>query len=211
MKRTVVCISHATGAGGSEVGRLVAERLGFWYVDEDILAHAAAKGGVDPDALADEERRKSWLARVLGELAGGATGEAWAVLGPMTPVPDQSSATSEELRALIREAIEETAAQGKVVIVAHAASHAIGGRKEALRVLVTGSPETRAERLRESDRLNEAEAGRAVKEADAARADYLRRFHEVDEERPTHYDLVVNTDQLSVEQAAELVSSAASQ
>jgi len=207
--RSVVCISHATGSGGSEVGRLVAERLGFRYVDEDIIAQAAAKGGVDPGDLADEERRKSWLARALDEFGRGASGEAWALLGPMPPAPGQAS-TGEELRALIREAIEETAAQGKAVIVAHAASHAIGRREEALRVLVTASAGTRAARLCEAEKLEEAAASRAVKDADAARADYLRRFHDVDDEQPTHYDLVVNTDQLSLEQAAELVSSAAS-
>jgi hypothetical protein len=42
----VVCISHATGSGGGEVGRLVAERLGFLYVDDEIVAQAAAKGGI---------------------------------------------------------------------------------------------------------------------------------------------------------------------
>ena len=207
--RSVVCISHATGSGGSEVGRLVAERLGFRYVDEDIIAQAAAKGGVDPGDLADEERRKSWLARALDEFGRGASGEAWALLGPMPPAPGQSS-TSEELRALIREAIEETAAQGRAVIVAHAASHAIGGREDALRVLVTASPSTRAARVCKAEKLDAPAGSRAVKDADAARADYLRRFHDVDDEQPTHYDLVVNTDQLSVEQAAELVSSAAS-
>jgi cytidylate kinase len=207
--RSVVCISHATGSGGSEVGRLVAERLGFRYVAEDIIAQAAAKGGVDPGDLADEERRKSWLARALDEFGRGASGEAWALLGPMPPAPGQAS-SGEELRALIREAIEETAAQGKAVIVAHAASHAIGRREEALRVLVTASAGTRAARLCEAEKLEEAAGSRAVKDADAARADYLRRFHDVDDEQPTHYDLVVNTDQLSLEQAAELVSSAAS-
>jgi cytidylate kinase len=208
VKRTVVCISHATGSGGSEVGRLVAERLGFRYVDEDIVAQAAAKGGVDPGELADEERRKSFLARVLDEFGRGASGEAWAMLGPMPPAGPGT--TSDDLRALIREAIEETAGRGDAVIVAHAASHAIGGRHDVLRVLVTASPDTRAARLSESEKLEEAAAARAVKEADAARADYLRRFHDLDDERPTQYDLVVNTDQLSLEQAAELVSAAAS-
>ena len=45
--------------------------------------------------------------------------------------------------------------------------------------------------------------------ADAARADYLRRFHGLSAELPTHYDLVVNTDALSIDQAAELVAQAA--
>ena len=48
-----VCISHSTGAGGEEVGRLVAERLGFLYVDEEIVAAAATRGGIDPGDVAD--------------------------------------------------------------------------------------------------------------------------------------------------------------
>ena len=48
-----------------------------------------------------------------------------------------------------------------------------------------------------------------MKESDAGRRDYLKRFYKIDEELPTHYDLIVNTDVLSVEQAADLISRAA--
>jgi cytidylate kinase len=113
------------------------------------------------------------------------------------------------VRVLIRETIEQTAAKGNVVIVAHAASHALPQRHDALRVLVTASPEIRARRIGESDEIDEAGAVRAVKESDAARRDYLKRFYGV-EELPTHYDLVVNTDVLTLDQAAELVATAAS-
>ena len=44
---------------------------------------------------------------------------------------------------------------------------------------------------------------------DAARRDYLRRFYSIRSELPTHYDLVVNTDTFTVEQAANLVVQAA--
>jgi cytidylate kinase len=208
VKRRVVCISHETGAGGNEVGRLVAERLGFRYVDEDLVARAAAKGGVEAVDIADEERRKSRLMRVLDEMALGSGAEAWAMGGFVPPVAG-AVPTSDELRAFVREAIEETAAQGDAVIVAHAASHAIGPREDALRVLVTASPKTRASRLVQDEGLDEPGAAKAVKDADAARADYLRRFYELREERPNQYDLVLNTDMLPLEQAAALISAAA--
>jgi cytidylate kinase len=208
VKRRVVCISHATGSGGNAVGRLVAERLGFRYVDEELVARAAAKGGVEAADIADEERRKSRLGRVLDELSLGSGAEAWAMGGFIPPVPG-AVPTSDELRAFVRDAIEETAARGDTVIVAHAASHAIGPREDALRVLVTASPEKRAARLAEEQGLDEPAAVQAVKDADAARADYLKRFHDVREERPTQYDLVLNTDLLSLEQAAALISAAA--
>ena len=86
---------------------------------------------------------------------------------------------------------------------------ALGGRDGVLRVLVTASPETRARRVGDAAGLDERQAGRMVKDADAARADYLKRFYKVERELPTHYDLVVNTDVLGEEQAASLVVHAA--
>jgi cytidylate kinase len=204
MARTVVCISHAAGAGGEEVGRLVADRLGFLYVNEEIVARAAAKGGVDAADVADEERRKSLAARALNAIAQGG-GEAWT-LGAVGPLSSRDELDSDDIRSLIRETIEQTAARGKAVIVAHAASYAIGHREGALRVLVTGSPETRTTRVAEAEGLDQAGAARAVKESDAGRADYLKRFYDVREESPTHYDLVLNTDALSIVQAADLIA-----
>jgi cytidylate kinase len=206
--RTVVCISHAAGAGGEEVGRLVADRLGFLYVNEEIVARAAAKGGVDAADVADEERRKSLAARALNAIAQGG-GEAWT-LGAVGPVGSRDELDSDDIRSLIRETIEQTAARGKAVIVAHAASYAIGRGDAILRVLVTGSPDIRATRVAEAEEIEPAEATRAVKASDAGRADYLKRFYDVREESPAHYDLVLNTDGLSIEQAAELISRAAS-
>jgi cytidylate kinase len=205
---TVVCISHAAGAGGEEVGRLVAERLGFLYVDAEIVARAAAKGGVEPAEVASEERRKSLAARVLNAIAQGG-GETWA-MGGGVPLGAGDEPSSEDIRALIRETIEQTAARGNAIIVAHAASHAVGRGPGVLRVLVTASPDTRAARVAGAQGLDQARAVRAVKDSDAGRADYLKRFYDVGEELPTHYDLVVNTDTISSEQAAELISQAAS-
>jgi hypothetical protein len=191
MAATVVCISRTLGAGGEEIGRLVAGQFGFDYVDEDIVTRAAQRGDVSPEDVADAERRKSVLRRLLTELGPGSAVETYG-LGPAGgDLPD-------DMRALIREAIEEVAARGNVVIVAHAASFALTGRVGVLRVLVTASPETRATRF-----------GGSIKDSDAERADYLRRFYGVEHELPTHYDLVINTDAVSAELAADLVALAA--
>jgi cytidylate kinase len=206
--RTVVCISHASGAGGEEVGRLVAERLGFLCVDEEIVASAAVKGGIGAAEVADEERRKSLVVKVLGAMARGG-GEAWA-FGGTVPLRSGEELNSDDIQALIRETIEQTAARGNAVIVAHAASHAISPGPAVLRVLVTASPQTRAARVSDAEGRDQAGTARALKDSDSGRADYLKRFYDVGEELPTHYDLVFNTDTLSVERVAELVAQAAS-
>ena len=44
-----------------------------------------------------------------------------------------------------------------------------------------------------------------VSDSDAQRAGYLKRFYGVGEERPTQYDMVLNSDALSVELMSDLV------
>jgi threonine dehydrogenase-like Zn-dependent dehydrogenase len=189
------------------VGNHVATTLGYRIVDEEIIAHAASKGGVTPADVADEERRKSTLTKLLDGLGRGIAVDAVGIPLAGTSIDDPLPADA--IRMLIVEAIEETAAQGDVVIVAHAAAHALTGRPDVLRVLVTASPDTRAERMADVRVLELQQAHRALKQSDAGRSEYLRRFYDVATELPTHYDLVINTDELSYEQAAELIVVAA--
>ena len=195
----VVCISHATGAGGEEVGRLVAERLGFLYVDHDIVARAAAREASAPltSRTRATQTAREPPARSVGPEQRGRRRRV------------RRRGRQRQRARLIRETIDRTAARGNAVIVAHAASHLVEAGDEALRVLVTASPATRAGRLGAAEALDPAQALKAVKDSDAGRRDYLKRFYDVGEELPT-YDLVVNTDALSVELAAELVVRAAS-
>jgi cytidylate kinase len=205
----VVAISRATGAEGERIGTLVAERLGFRYVDEEIISRAAEKQGVDPAAIADAERRKSVILRVLEGL--GQSGAAGASPGGPMWVPDDATelAQSHDVRALIRETIHETAARGDVVIVAHAAAFALAGRDDLLRVLVTAPVRTRTRRLAEARGGDQAQAAKELKRSDEARAAYLKTFYDIERELPTHYDVVLNTEVLEPDAAADVIARAA--
>jgi cytidylate kinase len=202
MSCRVICISGTEGAGAADVAEAAAALLGFRVVDEEIVARAAREAGVDPGVVADVERRRSFIARLLDDLGPTST---LATAGFTGVLPSADDLSSDDLRALVRAAVEETAAVGDVVILAHASSFALTGRDDALRVLVTASTERRRQRVVEARSLDARDAEKVVEDADAARADYLRRFYDVRTELPTHYDLVVNTDQLDPERAAEVV------
>jgi cytidylate kinase len=206
-KTRVVTISHATGAGGDNIGRGVAKGLRFRYVDEEIIELAAERHGVDPELVADAERRKSALDRILDDMA--TTPMMLEPTGGMTMLPPEAFVTREHLRALIVEAIQETAERGQVVIVSHAAGIPLAARPDVLRVLVTASFEPRAQRLADATRSKKVDAEKSVKLSDAGRADYFLRFYRIERELPTHYDLVINTDTLTPEEARDIVIAAA--
>jgi len=93
------------------------------------------------------------------------------------------------------------------VIVSHAASYALAGRRNVLRVLVTASPETRRGRL-VVEGLDEKQAAKSIDANDAGRAAYLKRFYGIAEELPTHYDLVINTDRVPADEWSAVVVNA---
>jgi cytidylate kinase len=178
MARRVVCIARVRGAGGDDVSRRVADELGFRLVDDEILQLAAANEGVSIEELAGAERRSA-----MGE----------------------GDVSIDQLQAYIRESIDEAADHGDLVIVSHAASFALAGRDDVLRVLVTASPETRASRIAEDEGLLETDATPLVVTDDDGRRNYLTRCYGIVWESPQHYDLVLNTDALSVDLIVDLI------
>jgi hypothetical protein len=203
----VVAISPTDGSTGDALGPIVAHELGFRLINEQVVARVAWKAGVDPEVVADVERRKSLIARVLGSL-GDVAPAATAGLSRF-PSVDDPGPRRDALRGLIRSVLWESAEAGDAVIVAHAASLALATRSDVLRVLITASAETRARRLAEAQSIGEAEAEKLVARGDANRADYLKRFYGVSTELPTHYDIVLNTDRVAPGDAAELILTAA--
>ena len=191
------------------MGRRVADSLGYRLVDEEIVQQAAEANGVSVEELVDVERRTRVIDGLIRNLAvaGGAAGlmVTGAVTAELSGGNDPKS-----LRSLIQKSIHETAERGDVVIVSHAASYALAGRDDVLRVLVTASTDTRAARAARDGSLDNKKAAKAVVDSDAARASYLRRFYSVGDELSTHYDLALNSDSLSVELISDLVVRAAS-
>ena len=206
MSRRIICVSHLTGAEGETVARQVAERLGFRYLDDEIIETAAESVDLHPSVVGDVERRKSLMARIREGMSGQSSPRLPQQAGGEA-VREMPSA--EDLRALIRDAIREAADEGEIVIASHAASMMLAERPDAFRVLVTASPPTRVGRVASARDVDQREAEKIVAEEDAARADYLKRFYGVESELPTHYDVVVNTDKLGPEGGAEVIVLAA--
>jgi hypothetical protein len=220
MKTRVICVSRALAAGGEEVGRALSQRMGFRYADEEIVATAAETEGVDVALVQDAERRQTFIERVLKSFAVAPASDVIAISpGSLHPAafltPEEMSSAraafrgTEYFRQLIRTVVRDTAREGNVVIVAHAAAMALVGEEGVLRVLVTASPEVRAKRVAAAQGIGADEAARIIKDSDKSRRDYLKVFYGVSEELPVHYDIVINTDVLALEQAVEAVVAAA--
>jgi cytidylate kinase len=203
MGAKVVCISRAAFTGAEEIAAQVAAELGFRYVDEEIVTRAAQQRNLSPAEVATAERRKSSLRTLMKDIGDGGA-------DVLSYIQNSKSGPAGDVRDLIRQAITETAEEGNVVIVAHAASFALARRKQVLRVLITGSEFGRVTRWSlTSGGQSPRQAQEAIRESDSARADYLKRFYDVKHESPAHYDITLSTDALQPPAIKELILAAA--
>lgn len=200
----VVAISRTLGTGAEEIGQLAADKLGFRYVNNQIIYWAAERAGVSAATIEKTEHTPPLIERILQYI--GTTNVETGHAAYIQPAVEPSVA----YERLIERVIRETALAGNVVIVAHGASVPLAGTAGLLRVFITASPDVRAERISQAAGIKESEATKMIDRSDKERREFLQRFYEVKEELPTCYDLVINTDTLSTETAADLVVAAAS-
>lgn len=205
MSRSVICISHEPGAGGRELASAVAEHLDYRYVDEEVVRRAAETQKVSIEDLVDVERRKSFFTRLMVDF--GRSSPALYAAGAPTTLTD-GLPSADQLRSAIRNAIDSIASEGRVVIVSHAASHALNG-DDVLRVLVVAPEDARTTRIAEVADLDHKAAGKRRADEDAGRRDYLKRFYDIERESAAQYDLVVNTGRIAPSAFVPLVAAAA--
>src|SRR5262245_51297787 len=110
MRYRVICISRTVGAGGEQVGRIVADRLGFDYFDDEVIRLASEKAGLEPAVVAAAEHHTSLITRLIDALIPGPRITKGylakpAIVDYVSELPPLVAPPPEELRQLIQGAI----------------------------------------------------------------------------------------------------------
>lgn len=198
----VVTIARETGAGGADVGRLVADRLGAELVDAAIIDEVASRLRLPREEVEQEdEQPRSLVERLLRGMAladgpiGGATTMGMAV--PADP--------HDEVVALTGQVIREAARSGNAVVVGRGSGFVLHDLPGAIHVFLCASVEARVERLVRLWQTDEATARRRLHEDDAKRRAYVHEVHGREWRDPHNYHLTIDTSRVTFEQAADLI------
>ncbi|OAI40442.1 hypothetical protein AYO38_01085 [bacterium SCGC AG-212-C10] len=208
MATRVVTIARQVGTAGEEVARSVAVRLGFRYIDYQVIQDAAREAGVSPETVSEAEHTPSLITRLLEALARTPSMPVAAWADPV-PLATSPLLTSDDYRAVVDDVIRDLASAGDCVIVGHGAQVTLRDHDDALRVLLCGSRKARARRIMAGMGIDEKAALQTADKTDAERSDFFSRFYDTGWLSPWTYDLSISTDHISPERAAELIAAAA--
>jgi cytidylate kinase len=203
----IVTISREFGAGGSSVAAIVAAELKAEVVDKQLIDEVAQRLSMRPsDVEAEVERPRSMLERLtrsFSTLEPG-LGVAWA-----PPYPDPFFDARKEMIHLTEEIIREVAGSGNVVIIGRGAGFVLADNPSVFRVFLRAPEPVRIKTLMARFDMTESEARRKMHETDSNRAAYIKQLYGRDWCDPDEYDIVVNTNRVSYETAAQMTLSGA--
>lgn len=217
----IVTISRQLGSGGNEIATGVAEVLGSRFIDREIMNRAAYEAGVPKAALQEMEYegQRTLVEQVLGVLRQmppipnppeTARREAVTPLsvhfgGIFSPTLRPMSTNMDDYVRMMGIIIRDLAKEGRVIIVGRGSQVLLEDYPTALHVQIIAPFWHRVKVVMEREDLERRAAVSRVRTSDRARADYLRRYHNVNWLDPQLYDLVINTAKVPVEVAVGLI------
>ncbi|HEY8965837.1 MAG TPA: cytidylate kinase-like family protein [Candidatus Methylacidiphilales bacterium] len=194
----VVTLSREEGSGGEEIARKAAELLTArthgkreWLVLDDLFAEAIVRDHRLPRRIRSflTEEETSQVENVIEELLG--------------LHPDRHVLVEKMIETILH-----LAKIGNVIFVGRASHIVLMGVPEARHVRIVGELDHRAERLTALTGLSLDEARDRARRIDKARMKFIGHYFHRDIRDPHGYDMVLNTDRLSVNEAAHLVAEA---
>jgi cytidylate kinase len=194
-----VTISRECGSGGSSLARLLAAQLNRqqpaaegqppWTVfDQEIVQHMLTAQDLSPTlARFLPEDKVSELTSSVGEIVG---------LHPN--LWDLVQRTNNFLRQL--------ALRGRVILVGRGANFATAGIAGGIHIRLTAPVDHRDRHMARVMQCPMRQASAHNRQVDAARRSYVRSVFDCDVADPLNYDLLINTAQIGLDQAAVLVA-----
>jgi cytidylate kinase len=189
-KTCFVTISREAGAGGSELAEILGRRLGWKVLDKNLLDQVAERFKVDRGMLdLVDETRSNWVYDVLG---------TWM---------DNKVVPHETYVSQLTRIILAVAHEKNIIFVGRGVEFILP-RDKLLAVRLVASEGFRVARLVERVRLCETSARRYMYEIDHGRREFVQRFFHHDITDPHLYDIVINTERLGIQGAAEQIITA---
>ena len=177
---SIVAISETAGSMGIEIGRKLAESLGWEFADREILSKASEQFGEDVTDLRHSVEEKPTL---------------W----------ERFSDTQHRYKAYVEAIMLEMAARDNVVLAGRSSTIVLRQVPHVVRVRTSAPEHTRAQHLENQMGLTHEAALNYVRHSDRERAARVKFLYQLDVDDPLLYDLVLNTERLTVEKGAALI------
>ena len=196
---TVITISRQFGAGGKTLGAMIAEKLNYRCLDDQIIQAIAKHAKVSKNTVIFMERTAGGtLSRIISSLLSRnymdrLTGEGRGYM-------------DEEIYVqTLNDVMSKLAAEDNVILTGRGGQYILEDFEGAYHLLLVANKPDRIKFMRQHYKLTDSKAEAAVDSGEKRRSNLYRKFGKKDYNDPNHYHLVINMSRVSLEEAVEMV------
>lgn len=178
----IVCISRGSHGYGIELARKLASRLGYTCLARETLTDEATAAGIP-------------------------VGRIETAIVKRRPLTEELEIAVDRFKAFVTQALCERLSSGESIVYHGRTGHLVlPGIGHVLRVRAIAAMEERIELAMQRMGLTREKAKRYIEEVEEDRRRWVKALYNVDWDDPALYDVVINTQHLSVPNAAAILT-----
>lgn len=192
----VVTISRQFASGGHEIGKILAEKLGFKFYDKELIYKAAEMSGISSDVLKDVDEKAA--NSLLYSLSIGASAIGFGGVEQL-PINDRAFIAQQEL---IRQY-----ANDDCVIIGRCSNYILREHKNCINLFIYADRDFRRDRAINVEGIDENKVESFISKKDKIRANYYNCYADRKWGDFNSYDFCINSACLGIEGTARLIES----
>jgi len=177
----IITISRQMGSGSIPIAHEIADKLGYTLVDGDAIMQVAASYGLSAESVEQADEKPPHFV-------------------------EQMDFQQEIDLHLIELIVLEYALKGNVIIYGRGGQDLLKDIRSVLRIRIIAPFEDRVEHWAEREWLDPDRARVLLRKSDQQRAGFIQYYFDRDWNDPLGYDLTINTQRLSLDNAIKIIS-----
>ena len=205
-KDFVITVSRELGSGGRTIGRLLAQKLNVRYSDKELIHGLQQKFSLTTSGIENlKGQKKNWFNDFIQLVAPAPDASLFVEAGSQYIKEFRADLTTDDIHEAEVEIIKAIADEGSCVIAGRSAFFVLKDHPNKVDVFITASMEHRIQRVMRKQNLTREQAVEVIDRVDKMRDNYIMRYTGKSRYDVRNYNLVINVDELSEEEAADLI------
>ena len=196
MKHIIINVGRQVGAGGQEIGRMIAQDFNAKFYDRELLNLAAKESGFSEKFFKQNDETKGFLRGLFNVQSPHLTGSS--MYG--------SKFSQESLFQFQSDAIRKAAAEGSCVFLGRCADYVLRDLGNVVNIFITASMDFRVELVSKVKDLDADHARKLIEHVESRRAQYYNYYTGKRWGAAESYDLCIDASILGLEETEKLIA-----
>ena len=196
MKHIIINVGRQVGAGGQEIGRLLAQDFNAKFHDRELLNLAAKESGFSEKFFKQNDEKKGFIRGLFNVQSPHLSGSS--MYG--------SNFSQESLFQFQSDAIRKAAAEGSCVFLGRCADYILRDFENVVNIFITASIDFRVDIISKVKELDADHARKLIEHVESRRAQYYNYYTGKKWGAAESYDFCIDASILGFEETEKIIA-----